>query len=282
MPILIEVAILHRFADLKSSPMIEKIKDFLKKIGVFKYYMFLKNKLYLEKKLQVLERQQEEMRRKFYSSLINPGDLVFDVGANVGNRTSIFLELGAKVVAVEPQPACAALLREKFGNRINLEQVGLDEKNDVLTMYIADESTISTFSREYIDLVKETKFKKNKWEQSIQVPVIRIDELVGKYGVPVFCKIDVEGYELQVLKGLSRPIPMISFEYSVPELTDKLLACINYLQELDPRYRFNYSVQESMVFNLENWVKAEEIRNLVNTPAFSGSEFGDIYAKIID
>lgn len=243
--------------------------------------MFLKNKLYYEKKLQAIERQQELARLKFYSSIIKENDLVFDVGANIGNRTSVFLDLKAKVVAVEPQPSCLNILKERFGNTIALEQVGLDEKEDTLTMYIADESTISTFSKEYIDLVKDTKFKKNNWNQTIQVPVIRIDNLIAKYGLPVFCKIDVEGYELNVLKGLSKPIPLISFEYSVPELAGKLLACLVYLHELDERYRFNYSIQESMAFNSNSWLSYEEILSIINTPLFNNSEFGDIYVKLV-
>lgn len=242
--------------------------------------MFLKNKLYYEKKLKTLERQQELARFHFYSTIIKEGDLVFDVGANVGNRTSIFLELKTRVIAIEPQPSCVKVLKEKFGSSITLEQLGLDEKDDTLTMYIADESTISTFSKEYIDSVKDTKFKKNRWEQTIQVPVTRIDNLIDKYGLPSFCKIDVEGYELNVLKGLSKPIPLLSFEYSVPELSDKLIACLQYLHQLDARYRFNYSIQEDMKMKLPNWMTYDEILNLIKTSEFNNTEFGDIYVKL--
>lgn len=262
--------------------MINKLKDFLKKIGVFKYYMFIKNKLYYERKLQALEKELEQKRFQFYSTIIRNNNLVFDVGANIGNRTDIFLKLNARVVAIEPQPQCAAVLRKQFGDRIYLEQVGLDEKNDTLTMYIADESTISTFSKEYIERVKETKFRKNTWAETISVPVIRLDQLVEKYGIPDFCKIDVEGYELNVLKGLSKPIPFISFEYSVPEMIDKLLGCLEYLHRLDDRYRFNYSVQESMEFNSDLWVNYSDFLNLINHSSFSASEFGDIYVKLIE
>src|SRR5262245_21821949 len=51
----------------------------------------------------------------FYSQVLKPGELCFDIGANVGNRLKVFRKIGARVVAVEPQPACASVLRAVYG-----------------------------------------------------------------------------------------------------------------------------------------------------------------------
>src|SRR5262245_12044409 len=53
--------------------------------------------------------------RHFYSQFIAPGNLCYDVGANVGDRTDIFRKLGARVIAIEPQTACLEVLRQRFG-----------------------------------------------------------------------------------------------------------------------------------------------------------------------
>src|SRR5690348_10138144 len=65
--------------------------------------------------------------RALYAAFIKPGDLCFDIGAHVGNRTEHFLALGARVVAVEPQPAAMALLRRWYGSdpRVTLVEAAL-------------------------------------------------------------------------------------------------------------------------------------------------------------
>src|SRR6476469_5252478 len=72
-----------------------------------------------------LEAEYHPKRVAFYRQLLAPGDVVFDVGANVGNRVQAFLETKARVIAVEPQPACVAVLRQKLADKITIEPVGL-------------------------------------------------------------------------------------------------------------------------------------------------------------
>ena len=77
-----------------------------------------------ERLQEKLEQKYLPLRVNFYKKFINPNDLVFDVGANVGNRVGAFLKCHAKVVAVEPQPYCVKILREKFDDKITIEPVG--------------------------------------------------------------------------------------------------------------------------------------------------------------
>jgi len=211
----------------------------------------------------------------FYSQFIHKGDLCFDIGAHRGNRTEIFLRLGAKVVAVEPQEDCIDYLRQKFNeeSRLVLVNKGLSGKEGELTLYVCkDASVISTFS----DKWKRGRFSNYKWNNSKTVSVTTLDNLIKKFGLPVFCKIDVEGFEFQVLKGLSQPIPYISFEFTREFFYDAE-SCIKYLHSLG-YVEFNCSIGESMHMLFQTWVTAEELYQSLNSIDDS-LLWGDIYAK---
>lgn len=171
----------------------------------------------------------------------------------MGNRVQAFLECEAKVIAVEPQPQCASILREKFGQQITIEQVGLGAQSGSLEMLIATDSTVSTFNKEFAIATKE-RFKFSRWQETIQVPIRTLDTLIKNHGMPRYCKIDVEGFELEVLKGLTKPIPLISIEYCVPEFSESMIACIHRLNEIASSGLFNYSIGESMAWALPEWM----------------------------
>ena len=225
-----------------------------------------------------LDQKLFPQRVNFYKNFIDEGDLVFDVGANVGNRVEAFLECKAKVVAVEPQPACVEILINKFGNRIIIENVGLNDEEGELEMQISTDTTISTFSKDYIETTKD-RFKYSSYQGSIKVPVTTLDKLISKHGAPKFCKIDVEGFEFQVLKGLHQPIQYISLEYCVPELKTNLHDCINYIHGIAPSAVFNYSIGESMKWAYDDWKNFEDFQNHMNTSGFDATDFGDVYVK---
>jgi FkbM family methyltransferase len=225
-----------------------------------------------------MEKELFPARLAFYRQFIDPNDLVFDVGANIGNRVEIFIACGAKVIAVEPQPSCVNILNQKFGRSIIIEQVGLSDRDGELTMRIATDSTVSTFDSNYIEETKG-KFRFTEWKDTIQVPITTLDKLISKHGVPRFCKIDVEGFELQVLKGLHTPIPYISIEYIVPERTEAAISCITLLKNISPYGQFNYSIGESMTWALKEWLSFDLFIKHVKSTEFNKTSFGDIYYK---
>lgn len=220
-------------------------------------------------------------RKKFYAALIRPGDLCFDVGANAGNRTAIFLGLDARVVAVEPQPACVTNLTRRFGDRITIVPKGLGAEAGQLPMHISNASTLSSFSKEWVDTMQQERFSQYAWNETITVPITTLDHLIATHGTPSFCKIDVEGFELQVLRGLTQPIPMLSFEYAVPEAQANLLAAIELLGSFTADVRFNYSPGETMRMALPDYIPLSSFKQLIGTPAFTHTQFGDVYVRSV-
>lgn len=225
---------------------------------------------------------------RFYSQFISEGDLCFDVGANIGNRTGIFLKLGATVVAVEPQNSCMRKLQKKYGNnsRVFLIHKALGSVKGKGKLILSNSHTVSSMSEEWIDCVKSsdmffTSTSAFQWHDNVIVSVTTLDELIKKYGNPAVCKIDVEGFEHEVIKGLSREIRMISFEFTpTPLLINKAIKSIEHLSGIG-EVEFNYSFGESMIFARDKWVSAEEIKDILLSIPSRTAFSGDIYARFV-
>lgn len=210
--------------------------------------------------------------------------MYFDVGANFGNRIEPIINKDLKIVAVEPQKECIDFLKEKYGSRITIVPKGLGEKVETRTMYISDANTLTSFSKEFINKTQESgRFSQYNWREEQEIEITTLDKLIEIYGVPKFIKIDVEGFEFEVLKGLSHSVDYISFEYAVPEMKDSILNCVNRIDEISKNKEvfFNYSIGETMEWSLNNWLSATEMRAEISGDRFLNSEFGDIYSKII-
>lgn len=220
-------------------------------------------------------------RASFYSTFIKKGDLCFDVGANIGNRVEPLLKLKARVVAVEPQAKCCLVLKYKFGSKISIVNSGLSEQEGVAPFFISSSHTLSSFSGEWVSKVKEGRFKDDNWDKVQEVKVTTLDKLIEKYGQPHFIKIDTEGYETQVLKGLSRSVEYISFEYTIPEQTEKTVECIKIASRHGSSVECNYSRGENMEWMLQKWVNPDELISRIQNGELLESGFGDIYIRLI-
>lgn len=223
-----------------------------------------------------------EIQRKaaFYSLFIKPGDICFDVGANMGNRIAPLLYLGAQVIAIEPQEKCYNYLKREFGDKIILVQKGLGEAEGIKLFHLSDDTTLSSFSSEWITSVKTTgRFKEKTWKTVLQTEMTTVDLLIEKYGKPSFIKIDVEGYELEVLKGLTTAVQMISYEYTVPEQPERAIMCLDRIEKYNPQIECNYSIGEDLVWALAAWVSPGQMRAHILTAEFNDTCFGDIYVR---
>ena len=222
---------------------------------------------------------QEMMR--FYAQFVSgTSPLCFDVGANIGNRVKIFLALHATVVAIEPQAQCVKMLGKAFSGDPKLEivQKAVGETEGQAEIVMSDADTISSMSREWIEAVRESgRFPDNDWYKPVVVPMTTLDQLIAEYGRPDFIKIDVEGYEYQVIKGLSQSIPAISFEFT-PEYLESTFRCIDHLQGIGD-IRLNFSLMESMSLALQEWTGPQAVKEKLASYRDDNRIFGDVYVR---
>lgn len=251
------------------------VKRILKKTFV---YGLVKSSRARKQLAQWTTHDQEMMN--FYKGLLSPGDVCFDVGANIGNRVKIFLKLGARVVAVEPQQGCSKVLKAVFGHdtQFTLVEKALGAAEGDAEIMISDADTISSLSKEWVEAVaKSGRFSNQRWERRQRVALTTLDRLIAEYGAPAFIKIDVEGFEYEVVRGLSRPVKALSLEFT-PEVIESTFKCFEHLERLGD-IRLNYSIGESMRFALDEWVGRREIVEILSAFKNDYDVWGDVYVR---
>ena len=220
--------------------------------------------------------------KRLYRPLVKPGDLVFDIGAHLGDRTAAFVALGARVVALEPQPAVRRWLERIVGRREGVTVSGEAVGRAVGTARLAVSRrtpTLSTLADDWRAKLPEANptFRNVRWEETVEVPVTTLDALIERYGVPRFCKIDVEGYEAEVLAGLSEPVPGLSVEFVSGGL-EVAVACVRRLEALGS-YEFNAITGERRSFMFDGWQTGESMARWLGDGA-GGASSGDVYARL--
>jgi len=218
---------------------------------------------------------------RLYGQLVRAGDLVFDVGAHVGDRVGAFRRLGARVVAVEPQPPLVTTLRLLYGRdrAVAIEPVAIGRSVGTVALKLnVDNPTVSTASDAFVRAADGAPgWEKQAWTSTIRVPLTTLDDLIARHGTPSFIKIDVEGFEAEALAGLSRAVPALSFEFTTIQ-RDVAYGCLARCTALGYR-RFQAALGESQTFVHERWQTTEELtRWLKELPAEANS--GDIYAAL--
>jgi FkbM family methyltransferase len=218
--------------------------------------------------------------RVLYGQFVKSDDLVFDVGAHLGNRTRAFVALGCQVVAVEPQPHVAAVLRRltRRLKKVRVVERALSSQPGYAKLAISERTpTVSTIEQEWREARRrEAGFGGVQWNTTVEVQVTTLDALVKAYGVPAFIKIDVEGGELNVLRGMSQAVPALSFEF-LPAALDTAEACVRLLEQLGP-YQFNWSMAESSQLARADWTDGPTLLRELRQSGFT--RHGDIYARL--
>ncbi|GAA3382025.1 FkbM family methyltransferase [Cryptosporangium minutisporangium] len=214
----------------------------------------------------------------FYAGFVRPGDLVFDIGAHVGERVGSFRRLGARVVALEPQPLCGRALREIYAGDedVVIVEAACGAEEGTVEFYVNSANpTVSTASKDFVGAADGAGgWEGQVWDTKIEVPTVTLDRVIQQYGTPAFTKIDVEGYEDSVLAGLSGPLPALSFEFTTIERV-VALRCLDRAAALGFG-RFNASLGDSFAFEFDEWVRPETMAaHLEALPHEANS--GDVY-----
>jgi FkbM family methyltransferase len=219
---------------------------------------------------------------RFYSLFLKPGDLCFDIGANLGNRTRCFRHLGCRVIAVEPQTRCFGQLEREFADDplVILVKQALGRNAGSAKLKISSEHVLSSLSDEFVDrTTRSGRFSGAHWDHDETVEISTLEKLISQHGVPAFIKIDVEGYESEVLAGLESPVPALSIEW-VPEFPENARGCVDRLSQLGD-YEYNLSWGETMRFSRAIWRTPESMLHLIDEFVGETSLFGDIYARLV-
>ena len=227
------------------------------------------------------DRQHGPAMDRLYRNFVQPRDLVFDIGAHVGDRIAAFRRLGARVVAVEPQPALLKTLRLLYGGdpMVTVEAAAVGRKPGVIELNVnVDNPTVSTASGDFIAAAANAPgWEGQAWSKRIRVPLMTIDSLVARHGTPAFIKIDVEGFEAEVLASFEQAVAALSFEFTLIQ-RDIALACIERCGALGYA-NFNAVLGESQSFEHCDWIDALAIsRWLAALPPEANS--GDVYARL--
>lgn len=231
-------------------------------------------------KVYRLDKDHARALDAMHRAFAGPGDLVFDVGAHVGDRTASFRRLGARVIACEPQKNCARLLRLLHGRdgNVTIVETAVSDREGVLIFSVNSRNpTVSTLSPDFVAAANAGAkgWEGQVWDRQIEVQATTLDRLIEKYGSPAFVKIDVEGAEEQVLRGLSTPVPALSFEFTTIQ-RDVALACLTRCEELGYA-AFNISLGESQRMTFESPVDAPTMRGHIAALPHEANS-GDIYA----
>ena len=143
--------------------------------------------------------------------------------------------LGARVVAIEPQPDFVRVLRWLYGRDGGVEIVpqAVGRTAGSAELLVSERTpTVTTLSRAWVDNVRrEPGFEDVQWSARERVDVVTLQSLIERYGEPAFVKVDVEGFEAEALAGLATPVRALSFEY-VPATREIAVDCIERLAAL--------------------------------------------------
>jgi FkbM family methyltransferase len=257
---------------------IERIVDF----ALIKDTVFYKLYLRFRHPRRYAAMQQEYA---FYNRLISEAGsgLVFDIGANRGEKAVIFAQSATRVVCVEPSPASVSGLRRRFRKfpavSIVGKGVGAFPSTLPFSMF-GDSDCYNTFSTKWATAIgtSENNGRPRKEKPTIvDVPVITLNQLIDHYGHPSYIKIDVEGFEHEVIKGLTQPVNLISIECNLPEFESETLESISRLDAIQYNAQFNYCLTEPpSQFAAEQWLSQPEMAQVVKS---GGHDFMEIYCR---
>lgn len=245
-------------------------RSFLKRFGKLERF---RDSDFHRSYLKVFRPEEADKRSKeylFYNLILSEQNirLVFDIGASEGNKTSIFLQNAEQVVCVEPNPESVKSLRRRYRDnpKVKIVQSACGDHPGLAKLRIFEKGLgYSTLSEKWSNEITQHR-KVDTLKEEIEVSILTLDNLIDMFGCPDYIKIDVEGLELNVLRGLSRLVPLISFECNLPTFKTETLKIIENLLARDEKGSFNFSYSEPPEhLAREKWLSGSEMIEQINS-----------------
>lgn len=208
-------------------------------------------------------------------------NLIYDIGANIGTTSDIFKNIAKKVVCFEPNPQLKTILDNKFKNtNVTVDGRGVSNHNGIQKFKIASTHTISTFAEDWINSSRFTH--EYTWNSGIEVATITLDSIIDEYGTPDYIKIDIEGYEYEVISSFTKLIPnmVVGFEWAEEQKT-KIELTLNHLVDLGYN-KFSYTEADKVLFDTEiEWKTIDNLSLIENLDSNRKNKWGMIYFKFV-
>ena len=212
----------------------------------------------------------------FYSQFFQAGSRVFDVGANQGEYSEIFAGEGGRVIAIEPNTAYSTRLTALARtNDIHPMFVAIGEEPGEATLNVCSKPGFSTMVDRHVDWIEESPdYKDVSWTHTLTVPVTTLGLLAKEFGEPEFVKIDVEGFEINVLRGMTFRPRNLSFEFGARRKGPSSV-CLEHMGALN--YRFRPIIGREYRFVTAEWMSLEEARAWLDSYSVEQGEYGDMF-----
>lgn len=232
------------------------------------------------------EGEEGVAERSFYHRLIPAGrtGCIIDVGANAGGKTEIFRRLAARVVAIEPDPESARLLRGRFRFRpaVTVRQCAIAATAGNISFFQFEPgSAYNTANAGWAQSMMDGSNHMGARlapPKRIEVPATTLGAIAEEFGPAKYIKVDAEGFEQEVISTLRSRCPLISLEFNLPQMQAPLIACIQHLESLGD-YVFNAAITEPpRDFAIDRWVTGRELLNHV---ASRGWLYLELYARAV-
>lgn len=220
----------------------------------------------------VAKRREHLANVRFFSQFVRRDDLCFDCGCNVGHMSEALLDVGARVVAVDPQADCIREAQARVGRNKRIEFVpkAVGSSPGTAELFVAPSSVVSSLKADWYE----------EHTATITVPVTTLDSLIAQFGTPHYVKIDVEGFEIEVLNGLTSKIDCISFEFHTGhrlESIDRVLACLERIRLLQGGSVANVNVNDQPELLFPDWIELDAFIHVFKKDIWHRPRgFGDI------
>jgi len=229
---------------------------------------FLRLWLFFNPSVKIKLKKQNDYYSDFLKNLKTGSHIAFDIGANEGFVSEVFLERNLEVVAVEPDARNTAILTSRFVKNPKFHLLSCAAGGSLGTEKLysqKDGTAFSTINPKWKELIEKGDYRFHFLYESETRPVqlITLDQLIQSHGIPSFIKIDVERNESEVMKGISQKIPLLVFEANLPEFINETFDCLEHLYHIDKKIVFNYS--SAFTYGADQFFGYEDFKHVLSS-----------------